>query len=481
MNRLIPGGPPDTRRGTSTLLPGRGRLALLVLTVSGTIAVTATAHHAVAKIAVLFVSTGACAALVLVERRRPRLGVRTVALAIGVVMVVAVAIPPRSSNDLWSYTMYGRMIAVHGASPYDKTPADFPTDPFSARVSPRWAHQGSVYGPMFVAIAATGSLLSSDSPLLSRLFFQLTAALALFGILYIVWRRTRSPAVLIWLGLNPVCAVVVNGGHNDAMVGVALLVATVLVAKGRGGSAGILIGLATLIKFTALLGLVGATLWAWRSGRRRLALTTASTTGLVVILGYLPVLGSASHVLGKSNQTVTDASVWNPLADLLLGHEAWRDVPHPMAPNATLAAIFLAAAASVALLAVVLGWRAAASPQPEPAVGNSAASYTMAAGYTFPWYAIWALPLFASRRITAVAWVVWIQSIVLLAALKLPNHPTASAPEAVFRTLLTQVAPVVLLVCFIAAALYERGLHRTSPSGTALGSAGSRDLEPIAI
>jgi len=177
-----------------------------------------------------------------------------------------------------------------------------------------------------------------------------------------------------------------------------------------------------------------------------------ATAGGVIALGYLPVLTAATRVLGTANRTVTDASPWNPLGDALLGHQAWRDVPSPLATNATLTAISLASTLLVLALLVVLGWRTATARSPEPPVGTTVACYSMGAAYSFPWYSIWALPLFASRRPSAVAWIVWIQSLVVLAALKLPVHPTASIPEEVDRFALTMVAPVALLVAFVLAA-----------------------------
>jgi hypothetical protein len=352
--------------------------------------------------------------------------------------------------------MYGRMVAVHHVSPYDHVPAEFPSDPFSKLVSARWSRQSSVYGPAFSATAAIDVTVAGNSPLASRLMFQGTAAAAVVGVFVLVWRRTRSPVALLWLGLNPVTAAVVNGGHNDAVVALGLVSGAALLVNRRVSGAGVVLGFAALFKITALFGVVGGCFWLWRAGRRREARSLAAASTGVVALGYLPVLATATRVLGTANHTVTDASAWNPLGDALLGHQAWRDVPNPLAPNPTLSTIALASGLLVLALVVVLGWRAATAREPEPPMGTSVACYPMAAAYTFPWYAIWVLPLFASRRPSAVGWIVWIQSLVMLAALKLPNHPTGSVAEAVDRFALTIVAPGCLLVAFVVIAARAR-------------------------
>jgi uncharacterized membrane protein len=405
----------------------------------------------------VLVAAGACGALVLLEQRRPRLPIRLAAAAIGVVMVMAVVTPSRSSNDLWSYTMYGRTVTVHDGSPYQRVPADYPSDPFLARTSPRWRHTGSVYGPLFVGVASAGTLLAGDSALLSRLYFQILAALAVIGILVIVWRRTGSVAAVLWLGLNPVLTViVVNGGHNDAYTGVALLIAALLITRGRARAAGITIGIAMLIKLSAGLALVGVVLWAWRHRQTRSGLTAVVAATGVVLLGYLPVLAGASGVLAGADKTVTKASAWNVLVDRILHHDAGRNVPNPLAPNTTLTVVFYLSAAAVLLLAVGLGSWAARHRRPEPAMGVAVASYTVAAEYTFPWYAVWGLPLFAERRLSTVGWIVWLQSILMLAALRIPDRVTGNLPHTTVRIALTMIAPLSLLVAFVVAAAKDR-------------------------
>ena len=122
---------------------------------------------------------------------------------------------------------------------------------------PRRRDRGSVGGGSVSALGARSS--SRPSPRSRSLIT-----------LIVVWRTTRSLAALIFLGLNPVLVViVVNGGHNDALIGLALLTAALLAVRRRPRAAGALIGLAALIKLTAGLALIGLVLWAWRHQLRR--------------------------------------------------------------------------------------------------------------------------------------------------------------------------------------------------------------------
>jgi hypothetical protein len=412
--------------------------------------------------------------LVLVEHRDPRVGLAPVVAAIAITISAAVIAPPRTSNDVWSYTMYGRMVTEYGSSPYGHTPADFRHDPFFERVSPRWVHRASVYGPVFVGTAALGAWIAGPSPVVARLYFQLIAALALLAVVIVVWRTTRRVAALAFVGLSPVLAVfAVNGGHNDLLIGALLLGATLLAARARrAGTAGALVGIAALVKLTAGLALIGLLFWAWRHGHRRVAAKVLAAAGAVVLAGYLPVVVSASHVLTGADKTVTNASPWNGIVDRLLRHDAWRNVANPLASNGTLAGFFYVGLVAVLVLAFGLGWRTARRGRPDDAVGVSLAAYPVAAEYAYPWYAAWGLPLFATDRLNALSAVVWIQSVVMLAALKLPLAVNAGVADALLRVLLTYIAPVGLLVAFVGAGLRctrEPGaMVAVEPGGAAL-------------
>ena len=429
----------------------RARLALLALTTALLVTLTVAPRHGIASTVLVVAAAAAGGGFAFLEARRPLLGLRPVAAAVGVVLLVAVVIWPQSSNDVWSYTMYGRMVSAHGASPYQHVPADFPTDPFDHLVSPIWQHRGSVYGPAFVGYAATLTAVAGDSRLADRLLFQLGAALAVAAALAVVWRRTRSPAAVAWLGLNPVFgAIIVNSGQIDALIGLAILAAALLAAERRGWAGGAALGVATLLKVTSLLALPALVFWAWRRGDRRLARQLTVSTALTTAIVYLPFVTGQSHVLAGADHSVTPGSPWNLPAQLLVAKDAGRDLPGLLPSNDTLSVLFYLSLALVGVLAVALAWRWASADRPEQGVGAATASYAMAAEYTLPWYAGWALPVLAAVRPSRLGWVIWWQAVVLLAAWKLPTHHTGSVADTILRGTLAYALPLVLLVAYVA-------------------------------
>src|SRR5215212_10078167 len=129
--------------------------------------------------------------------------------------LVAVAMPPRQSHDLWIYAMYGRTVTAHGSSPYAHPPRDFPGDPALRRVDAHWRATTAPYGPVFVGTAALVVAATGTDELTTRLAFQGLAVLAVVLALGLLVRRGVSAQGLALVALNPVIIVeVVNGGHK---------------------------------------------------------------------------------------------------------------------------------------------------------------------------------------------------------------------------------------------------------------------------
>ena len=73
----------------------------------------------------------------------------------------------------------------------------------------------------------------------------------------------------------------------------------------------------------------------------------------------------------------------------------------------------------------------------------------MAAAYSYPWYSAWALPTLSADQPSQLAWVVWLQASLMLAALKLPVIPSGTVAGTVTRAALSYLAPLVLLGAFV--------------------------------
>lgn len=342
-------------------------------------------------------------------RWRAALTMRAVIAAGIALLAVAVIAPPRESRDVWSYAFYGRVVEHYDRDPYTTAPDDVRGDVFAEKVAPRWRHDPSVYGPGFTAASAGIMRVVGDSTLGARLGFQLLAAATLLGVMVIVARRTRDPAALACIALNPLLVMlVVNDAHNDALVGLAVLAGAVLMANERALIGIAVLTLGALVKIAALLAVPAALLWLWHRGgwRRALAggVVAAATFGIPVVLaGGRRVLEPLDRARGLSSR----GSIWQltrsgPLTRVFTFTQH-ADSPIPLGASQL-------AIATVVMLALFLAFSYRRDAAPFLAIGAGLAAYLLVAAYVLPWYAAWALPVLALEWKSVLSVLIAVQS-----------------------------------------------------------------------
>ena len=426
-----------------------------------------------ASIVALLVPPVAWLVLARGEEHGVRVDVRLVVALIALLMVLAVVLPPRGSKDIWSYVMYGRMVSEHGASPYSQVPNDFPHDPFLHYVGSGWRDTSSVYGPVFIAVSAVGSRIAGDSALVARLFQQLLAAGAVSAALVLVWRRSRSPAALALLGINPiVIGSVVNGGHNDALVGLGVLAAALLAVRRRAAAAGVVLALAALVKVTALLVVPPLAIWTALHFGRRVALRFSTATAALVAAGYAVVGPKAFTALGANRSVQSRASVW-------------QLVPHHLAVTVGtsrsewLGLLSMISFVAIVVLVLVTAWRWRGALEPTTGVVLALASFVVLGVYVLPWYMAWMLPTacLAPGRVMRVFAAVMCTFLPIVYAVKFRALP--NPVETGWWVFGAYVGPVLIVGLFCVLLARSPGGACSAPrrsdlSATAPGSTGSQ-------
>ncbi len=425
------------------------------------------------------VAFGAYAAL-FSPRVRRGLTAPSVLAAIALLVAVAVVTPPRGSHDVWSYAMYGRILSVHHGNPFTQVPAAFPHDPLLHLVGMGWRHTASVYGPGFVALAGIVTSAAGSSPLATRLLFQLVEALALAGVLALVWRRTRSAAALAFVGLNPLVLVVVNGGHNDLLAGLALLAGTLLLVERRPRLAGFVLALGALVKLVLLLPIVALVVWAWRRREGRAAVEVAAASGTTLLVAYGIAGGTAAlapllHARGQHSR----ASLWQLPVRMVL-QQSGRPAHGAFAAVGDVALVTIAVVAALVVLGVTRG-----APRRAPHADLAGAAvvagavmvvYLLAASYDLPWYSAWALPVLALAWRSRAAVVGALQTVLVGVAYAAPLATSGWFGSA-FRVYARVVVPVVAVVALgvlVRAARRDRLPAPPSSSAILPGTAPSR-------
>jgi hypothetical protein len=331
-------------------------------------------------------------------------------VVVGVLLhALALFVPLFLSRDVYSYTMYGRMVSVYGTNPYVSAPIGFADDPVFPYLSPDWNTTRSLYGPAFIVIAG-GITRAVESPAASIAAFKLLAVLASLAtmLLVVVTARRALPeraafgAVLI--GWNPV--VVLHGaagGHSDALVGLAVAGAVILLLAQKDLWATAALALGTLVKASGgvplLLAVIAAVARRPRGERLRAAALHLGVSAAAAAPFVIPFLQARNPTLSLFDLTkiqgwlapsrllaVALRGLGRALGSPLAGETLWILV------RVTFPAVFLVALVAVARhLArepervdafVVLGVMAWMS-----ILG------LMASPLLLPWYVVWFLPM----------------------------------------------------------------------------------------
>ncbi len=236
---------------------------------------------------------------------------------------------------------------------------------------------------MFVLFSALGTALAGGSVLLARLYQQAGAAIAVAVALGLIWRRTKSPAAVMLLGLNPLVVVtVVNGGHNDALVGLGVLGAVLLAEQDCPAGAGFALALAALVKITALLALPMLAAWVFSRYGRRAAGQLVGLAVATVLTGYATFGPAALSALDANRNLMSRASPWQIVRALL---RLQTDHSFAGLPRATwLAAFGLGSILVVGSLALLVAWRRRADVELGTGVALALAAYLVAGIYVAP-------------------------------------------------------------------------------------------------
>lgn len=317
------------------------------------------------------------------------------AVGIGARLFLACLQPLRLSGDLYRYLWDGRLILA-GINPYGIAPADPALAVF--REWPHWAALGfkdvpTIYPPGAQLLFALLRLLAGDNLVLARLVMagvELAAAALVWRLLQERRAAGGGPGphwLAVWLWHPLALFEIAYSGHLEALVVLLAVAALAAAWRGRTLSAGLLLGMAGLVKLYPL-ALVPA-LWQgrWRTG---LAAAATMAAGLATL-----VLDPARGPWTTLRSFLATGGFNSPLANglnRLLG----LALPTDTAALATAAA--MAAGLGGVALRVARGARGPARLDHLAArTLTMALAATLLAPTLHPWYLIWLLPLLCLR------------------------------------------------------------------------------------
>ncbi|MBS1847466.1 MAG: DUF2029 domain-containing protein [Actinobacteria bacterium] len=375
------------------------------------------------RLALLAVTLAGHVATVITLRKHPGRSTRwggdlgAVLIVGGLLVALAVALPSTGSNDLWAYSMQGRILSVHHVNPYFNWPMKFPDDPAVYRVSSGWRHTPNPYGPVFAIIEGGVALVAGTSALATRLLFQLVGALAVAATaIVLVKRRVGTDGIAFFL-LCPAILTAVNGAHNDLLMAGAVLAAVVCADRRRFVRAGVWLAVAALIKVTALAAIPAIVLWLVVHRRFRSAVTFSATSLAVFVAGY-GIFGGpkALATVAASAERASRAAVFSSPRQHLVDSARHSGATLHTAAISVGHVVTVATIACTAVALAFTWWRCRKPDSSRTYVVPTLTTLVCMLIYVLPWYAIWGIPtgaLAPRSRGSAAAW--WVASAYLVA------------------------------------------------------------------
>jgi hypothetical protein len=393
---------------------------------------------------------------------RGTLPLRPVVAAIAVTVLLAVATPSHQSQDVFSYAMYGRIVTEHHHNPYNSYPMHFEGDPMRRHVSALWQRTPDIYGPAFTVVMAAFAPVIGESTFLARFVYQLIAAAAVGAVLWLLWKRMRSPTMLAFVGLHPLVAVsVVNGGHPDALIALAFLLAFLLALERRVVWCALALAVGVAINFSVIAGAGALGVWAARRWTRPEVVKLAAITLGLGAAPYLFLSGWLDNAK-EHQQLISRLSIWNPLASLLTDSGPFPFVSlttrqlRSVMPNST------TLMAGLLLLFVLV--RFTDRRTPELAIAAALAAFLVTSPWVMPWYAFAAFPFLAMRKPNLLTWAVAIYSAFILVSDQFPSLSPQVVGSLAHHFYQTVVPVLACLACVVAIVFRPRARDVSAPA-----------------
>jgi hypothetical protein len=344
-------------------------------------------------------------AYALVTRSAHELPTRAVIGAIVAFHAIVLLAPPLFSGDIFSYSAYARMGALHDLNPYLTGPSESPLPALHLLIPSQWAATPTVYGPLFTTLSYLLVPLGIAQAVVAYKAIAAACSLVLIGL---VWRAAdlrglSSVRAAALVGLNPVIVLFgVGGGHNDLLM-LALLVAGIYVLLAeRHFSGGALFAAATAVKLTGALIFPFAFAARIKDSNdlppgRKLLLGTVFLSTAICAMAFA-FFGTGPLALVGTLRDIQSQGGPHSIPGFLLTALGLPSLLPPL--NAALSLVFLCAVG-------LLTWRVYTGRLDWI---NGAAWATVAllltTGFLVPWYVAWLIPLAAlssDGRLSAAA------------------------------------------------------------------------------
>lgn len=161
------------------------------------------------------------------------------------------AYPAALSFDLFNYLATAKVTFAYFENPYIIMPIEFQGDPML--LFTHAANKIALYGPLWIGITSLPFYLSAGNYLISVVLFKLLVGIFYFGIVYLIWKMTKSIYSVLFFAASPLVLIeTFISGHNDVVMMALALLSVYCLKKNKLFPALVFLFLSILIKYATL-------------------------------------------------------------------------------------------------------------------------------------------------------------------------------------------------------------------------------------
>lgn len=330
--------------------------------------------------------------------RRPQTPSIRVALFVAFMLVAVFGlVPPQGSTDVYSYQYFARLVGTYGVNPHTLTAGSAPDAILDDVVFQRTEANrpfATTYGPLWTSVALLIDGVQRATQMDATILFRLLAVVGLAICALLLWfllpAAGSRPAVLALFLWNPfILYEVVNNGHNDIFVAVALL-ASVAAFRWRKELAVMpILAIGAALKYVPVLGLLPALVLLVRQRRYTQLMFGAVLAAAILLMSVAPY--------SEGWGTVRPLARLGLFTALPVYHPVWlmiKVLDALGAPQPEMLARLLGLLILLSLVAIVLAKLSRGMLRYTTSLILLMGGF-VAFGTTYfqPWYVVWVLPL----------------------------------------------------------------------------------------
>lgn len=184
--------------------------------------------------------------------KNDKLKKKVLIILLSVSALLVFSYPAIVSYDIFNYLATAKVTFHYMENPYQVMPNEFVSDPML--LFTRAANKYALYGPVWIILTGVPYVLSFQNVVLQMFLFRIFVALFYFGLVYLIYKITKSYYSVVFFALNPLVLIeTFVSGHNDVVMMFFALLSFYMLRDNKKVTSLVSLFLSIFIKFATIV------------------------------------------------------------------------------------------------------------------------------------------------------------------------------------------------------------------------------------